>query len=113
MDPIVFVSLSITIGILYVLAYSFASFLFNYKIYLIGHEKYILGAIVSGMAIFINFTLYAFVPYIAIATSIPWLAAVLLVSLGIGAFFSSAVLSKVDLFHNKNKSTEEEKEGDQ
>ncbi len=108
MSPILFVMLSLVVGAIYVVVYSFASFLFSYKIYLVGHEKYFLGAVISGMGIFINFSLFAFVPYIAIATTIPWLSIVLLISLGVGSFLSTSVMSKVDLFHTKDKEEDDE-----
>lgn len=101
--------LGLMIGLIYILVYSFASFLFSYKIYLVSNDKYNLGALVSGVGLFINFSLYAFVPYIAIATTIWWLALILLFALAIGAFLSTAIMSKVDFFHTKNNDV---KEGD-
>ncbi len=100
--------LYILIGFLYVATYSFASFLFSYKIYLVSNDKYYLGSFISGLGLFINFVLYAFVPYIAIGTSHVWLAMVLVVSLGIGAYFSNSVMSKVDLFHSKKNDAKED-----
>lgn len=94
------------IGAMYVLVFTFASFLFSYKIYLVSHDKYLFGSVVSGLGIFINFSLYAFVPFIAIAVNLWWLSLVLLGSLAIGSFVANAVMVKIDFFH------EDEKEGE-
>ncbi len=96
--------------LIYVAVYTFASFLFNYKVYLVNHEKYVLGTLISGAGIFINFALYAIVPYIAIATQYPTLAFALLAGLGIGAYFSNAVLTKIDFFHNNDEKDKKEEE---
>ncbi len=104
------VFLSLLLGALYVLLYTFASFLFSYKIYLISNDKYALGAMASGGGLFINFSLYAFVPFIAIAVSMWWLSIILLISLGIGSFLANAVMGKVDIFHTKDKKSEKEGE---
>lgn len=110
MSEFAIVLIYLLIAVLYVLAYTFASFLFSYKIYLVSNKRFYLGAIVSGCGIFINFTLYAFVPYIAIATTHIWLSVVLLIALGVGAYFSNSVMSKVDFFHTKEKNENEEAE---
>lgn len=109
MAPWLIWTLYILIGFLYVATYSFASFLFSYKIYLVSNDRYYIGSVISGLGLFINFVLYAFVPYIALGTPHAWLALVLTISLGIGAYFSNSIMGRVDLFHSKNK---DEKEGD-
>lgn len=96
------------LGALYVLLYTFASFLFSYKIYLVSTNRYNIGAIVSAIGLFINFSLYAFVPYIAIATTKIWLSVTLLVSLGIGSYFANSVMNKVDFFHTKDEKNSQE-----
>ncbi len=96
---------------LYVFLYTFASFLFNYKIYLVSNNKYWLATIPSGLGIFINFSLYAFIPFLAVVVNIP-IAIVLISALATGAFLSNAVMTKIDLFHTNKKenNTEEQKE---
>ncbi len=100
----------ILIGCLYVLLYTFASFLFSYKIYLVSSDRYTYGALISGLGLFINFSLYAFVPFIAVAVNMWWLSLILLFSLGIGSFLANAVMGKVDLFHMKDKEKPAEEE---
>lgn len=99
----VLISIYIVIGVLYVFLYSFAAFMFSYKIYLVTHEKYLIGSLVSGIGLFINFSLYAFIPFIAISLNIWPLALLLLISLGVGAFFANAVMNKVDFLHSKDE----------
>ncbi len=101
---------SLILGLAYVLLYSFASFLFSYKIYLVSNDKYNTAAVASGAGLFINFSMYAIIPYVVIATTFWWISIILLVALVIGAFLSTAVMSKVDFFHMKDK--EEVKEVD-
>lgn len=91
------------IGILYIVVFTFASFLFSYKIYLVSNDKYVWGAFVSATGIFINFSLYAFVPFVAVAVSLWWLSVVMLVSLAIGSFVANAIMVKVDFFHDKEE----------
>ncbi len=102
MDEILFLILGF---IIYVLLYAFASFLFSYKVYLIQNNKYILSALMSGFAVFINFSLYAFVPLLTIAISWYW-AVVLISALAISSFFANAVLGRVDLAHSKRDKKE-------
>ncbi len=113
MSPILFIILSILVCLLYVFIYSFASFLFNYKIYLVGHEKYLIGSLVSGLALFINFTLYAIVPYIVIASTIKLLSIAMIIGLGFGSYFSNSIMTKVDLFHMKDKKKETKNNDDE
>ena len=91
--------LLILLFLIYILFYTFASFLFSYKIFLVSNNKYKLGALVSGVALFINFSLYAFVPFLAVTIQIWWLVLVLILALSIGSFLSVTIVSKLDLFH--------------
>ena len=98
MSPLVIIA----IAILYLLLYFISSFLFSYKVFLVLNGKYRLGALVSGIALFIAFSLYAFIPYLAVTLNSIWMTVALLVSLVFASFLSSVVMSKVDLFHTKN-----------
>ncbi len=98
----------ISLGIAYVLLYTFASFLFSYKIFLVSTDRYYWGAFISALGLFINFSLYAFIPFIAIATQYIGLSITLLISLGIGSFFANAIMGKVDFFHTKEDKEEGE-----
>ncbi len=94
--------------LLYILLYTFASFLFNYKIFLVSNDKYYIGAIASGIALFINFSLYAFIPFFALTLTHWWIAIIFMLGLLIGSFLSNAVMSKVDFFHTKRDEIKKE-----
>ncbi len=102
----------ILVSILYIILYTFSSFLFNYKIYLVSNDKYYLGSIISGVAFFISFSLYAFIPFLSIAFESLLLLVFLIISLSVGSFISTIVLNKIDFLHNKknNKINNENKE---
>ncbi len=95
----------------YIFLYTFASFLFNYKIFLVNNDKYYLGAIVSGSGLFINFSLYAFIPFITLHLGSWIVALILVIALMIGSFLSNAIMGRVDLFHQK-KTTKKIKENE-
>lgn len=99
----------IFIALSYIFFYTLASFLFNYKIFLVSNDKYNLGAFISGLGLFINFSLYAFVPYVAIALSNVVLSIIMLFALGLASFISNAIMTKIDFLHSKNEKDEEVK----
>ncbi len=98
----------LSISILYIILYTLSSFLFNYKIYLISNDKYKIGSLISGIAFFISFSLYAFIPFLSIVFESILLLVFLIISLSIGSFVSTIVLNKIDFLHNKKQKEDEQ-----
>lgn len=95
------VALIIVLGFLaYIILDTISTFFFTYKVYLVNNDKYKLAAIMSGLGLFISFTLYAFIPFLTVVINWYW-AIVLIAALAIGNFFANAVLSRIDIFHSK------------
>ncbi len=91
----------IAVFILYISLYTFSEFLFTYKVYLISNDKFKLSALASGLGLFISFSLYAFIPFLAVVIQWEW-ALVLIIALAVGNFLSNIVLNKVDMLHKKS-----------